>query len=301
MKSVFGVVVILFTLASVSFAQESKQKTPLQEMILTEQSFSKTAEIKNARDAFMEFIADDGLLFRPGAVNGKKWMTEHPAPQPPAGKRPLLAWQPAFAGMAAAGDLGFTTGPWEAKADINDAQPAGYGHFVTMWKKQSNGSWRFVADLGIQHPESGGPLKIWEVEDSAATRKFKSVDVASATKELLQRDQAFSSETQKAGLSHSFHSFAATDARLYLPDHLPYLGRDASVKALESRTGLLKYQVLDGDVSRSDDLGYTHGTYERADQSDPAKVEKGSYLRIWKKQGNTWQIVLDVTNPYPAQ
>ena len=84
----------------------------LQEMVQTEQAFSRMAAEKNTRDAFMAFIADDGLLFRPGRVNGKKWLQDI---RPPSDKHPGLAWQPAFAGMAAAGDLGFTTGPWERK------------------------------------------------------------------------------------------------------------------------------------------------------------------------------------------
>src|ERR1043165_6665833 len=92
------------------------QQTPLQQMVQTEQAFARMAAEKNTRDAFMAFIADEGLLFRPTAVNGKKWMSEHPVP--PSDKRPLLAWQPAFAGMAAAGDLGLTTGPWEFKEDV---------------------------------------------------------------------------------------------------------------------------------------------------------------------------------------
>jgi hypothetical protein len=88
----------------------AQAQTPLQDMVKTEQAFSKMAEEKNTRDAFLAFIADDGLLFRPGAVNGKKWLIEHPPPQ--SDKKPLLAWQPAFAGMASSGDMGFTTGPW---------------------------------------------------------------------------------------------------------------------------------------------------------------------------------------------
>src|SRR5512145_3252780 len=102
------------------FAITSAQ-TPLQEMVKTEQAFSKMAEEKKTRDAFMAFIADDGLLFRPGAVNGKTWMLENPVPA--SEKKPLLAWQPAFAGMAASGDMGFTTGPWEFKNDIKDEKP----------------------------------------------------------------------------------------------------------------------------------------------------------------------------------
>src|ERR1044072_1897804 len=109
-------------------------QSALQEMVKTEQAFSKMAEEQNTRDAFLAFIADDGLLFRPDAVNGKKWMREPPAPQT-SDKRPLLAWQPAYAVMAVSGDMGFTTGPWEAKADVNDQNPQGFGHFMTVWKK----------------------------------------------------------------------------------------------------------------------------------------------------------------------
>ena len=68
---------LLLILSVVVIAQG---QTPLQDMVKTEQAFSKMAEEKTAREAFMAFIADDGLLFRPGAVNGKKWMIEHPVP-----------------------------------------------------------------------------------------------------------------------------------------------------------------------------------------------------------------------------
>jgi hypothetical protein len=104
------ILIVLVCLVGPLIAQA---QTPLQEMVKTEQAFSKMAAEKNARDAFMMFIADDGLMFRPGAVNGKKWMLENPLP--PSDKKSLLAWQPSYAGMAASGDLGFTTGPWEFK------------------------------------------------------------------------------------------------------------------------------------------------------------------------------------------
>ena len=105
---------IAVILVSLAVAVVAQGQSALQEMVKTEQAFSQMAEEKNTRDAFMAFIADDGLLFRPGAVNGKKWMIEHPVP--PSDKKPLLAWQPAFAGMAASGDMGFTTGPWEVQS-----------------------------------------------------------------------------------------------------------------------------------------------------------------------------------------
>jgi ketosteroid isomerase-like protein len=268
-------------------------QTPLQEMVKTEQAFSKMAEEKNTRDAFMTFIADDGLLFRPGAVNGKKWMTEHPVP--PSDKKPLLAWQPSFAGMSASGDMGFTTGPWEFKGDIQDEKPSGYGHFVTVWKKQSDGTFRFVVDLGISHPQSGGPQAHWEPPDAKLKETTKSVDLAISREALLERDRNYSAATLEHGLAKAFRTYAASDVRLYRANNLPYLGRVASSQAIGKTNGQVTWQPIASDTSRADDLGYTHGTYEVADEAKNV-IERGSYVRIWKKKNGIWRIVMDVTN-----
>jgi ketosteroid isomerase-like protein len=265
-------------------------QSALQDMVKTEQAFSKMAEEKNTRDAFMAFIADDGLLFRPGAVNGKKWMIEHPAPPAKDDKKPLLAWQPAYAGMAASGDMGFTTGPWEAKADIKDEKPQGYGHFVTVWKRQADGSWKFVVDLGISHPQSGGPQTSWTPTDTSKQEKFKAIDINNARKSLLDRDQAYAVATS-LGLGKAFAVFASPDVRLYRAGNLPYIGRDASVEALAKTTGRIEWHPIAADVSQAGDLGYTHGTYE-------AGTERGSYVRIWKKENGQWRIIMDVTNQH---
>jgi ketosteroid isomerase-like protein len=275
-------------LVVLAFSTVAQAQSALQEMVKTEQAFSKMAEEKNTRDAFMAFIADDGLLFRPGAVNGKKWMIEHPVPPPKdTDKKPLLAWQPKFAGMATSGDMGFTTGPWESRADIKDEKPQGYGHFVTVWKKQADGSWRFVVDLGISHPQSGGPQTLWRPADTNKTASFKPVDVPAATEELLSRDRKF-----------SFADYASPDVRLYRTGNLPYIGKQAAVEALAKTKGLIAWQPIGGDVSRAGDLGYTHGTYELTDDTKNV-IERGSYVRIWQKQGGEWRIVMDVTNVHP--
>jgi ketosteroid isomerase-like protein len=236
----------------------------------------------------MAFIADDGLLFRPGAVNGKKWMLEHPLP--PSDKKPLLAWQPAYAGMAASGDMGFTTGPWEAKADINDEKPQGYGHFVTVWKKQADGSWKFVVDLGISHPQSGGPLTLWTPAETP-NKEFKPVDVPIAREALLERDRNYAAAVLRHGFAKSYAAYAARGVRLYRANNLPFIGREASIEQLSKTTGEVKLIPIGGDVSSAGDLGYTHGTYEAAN-------ERGSYVRIWKKQNGLWRIVMDVTNQH---
>jgi ketosteroid isomerase-like protein len=290
-RILLSILTLAFTVSPQTPATQTQ--TPLQQMVQTEQAFSRMAAEKSARDAFMAFIADDGLLFRPTAVNGKQWMREHPVPA--SDKNPLLAWQPAFAVMSAAGDLGFTTGPWEFKTDVKDEKPSGYGHFVTLWKKQPDGTWKFVVDLGISHPLCGGPQTLWQPPEPKPAAKIRRVDVAIARRNLINWDRDYLLVSGKHGLASAFTYYASPDVRLYRDGSLPFIGRSASAKALESAKGQVSWTTTSGDVSRSGDLGYTYGTYE---VTDAAKVtERGSYVRIWRKEGSLWQIVLDVANP----
>ena len=145
MKILISLLLAICFLGGPTVAQNKNQADDLKSMIETERAFSRMSEEKGTREAFAAFIADDGILFRPTAVFGKKWMQEHPLP--PSTARPWLSWQPIFAAVSRAGDLGFTTGPWQFKQDIKDARPAAFGNFMTVWKKQRDGVWRFVLDL----------------------------------------------------------------------------------------------------------------------------------------------------------
>ena len=136
-------------IASVSLVFAQLRQPALQSMVETEFAFAKMSLDKGTRPAFMAFISDDGILFRPRAVKGKQWMIDHPVP--PSDKRPLLSWYPIVGEMSIMGDLGWTTGPWEFKSDIKDAQPVAWGNFLTVWKRQADGSWKFAIDLGISN------------------------------------------------------------------------------------------------------------------------------------------------------
>src|SRR6266850_8025432 len=106
---------LMLALTPLDLGQNKNQVDALNSMVETERAFSQMSEEKGTREAFAAFIADDGILFRPTAVLGKKWMQEHPLPPSPA--RPVLSWQPIFAAVSGAGDLGYTTGPWQFKPD----------------------------------------------------------------------------------------------------------------------------------------------------------------------------------------
>ncbi|CAN5778989.1 hypothetical protein BH18ACI4_BH18ACI4_22950 [soil metagenome] len=285
--------IALFVLAA--NAQKPTTESALHSMVATERAFSQAAADKGTRDSFLMFIAEDGILFRPSAVLGKKWLLEHPVPL--VENRPLLSWQPTFAYVAAAGDMGYTFGPWEYKQHINDQKPSAFGHFITMWKKQADGAWRFAIDLGVSHPQSATPATPWAPGPVAKTTKAASVPIAASREELMSRDREFSQAAAKQGSEAAFTKYAAEEVRLFREQHLPFVGKNEIAAALGASKGVLIWQPEAADASRSGDLGYTYGKYEV--KTDGVLTAKGNYMRFWKRQDSVWRVVIDVDNPLP--
>jgi ketosteroid isomerase-like protein len=262
-------------------------------MIETERSFSRMSEEKGTREAFAAFIADDGILFRPRAVIGKKWMQEHPLP--PSNNHPLLTWQPIYAFMSRSGDLGYTTGPWQYKNDTKDAKPSAFGNFFTIWKRQPDGSWRFVIDLGISHPEpkvQPGPSFPSYVDSRVAAKDMEATRVV-----VMNEEREFSKASADLGAAEAFLLKADVGVRVFRENQMPFVGRAASAKAMYPPPTVWTWTPAFADVSRAGDLAYTYGTYELRDKKSGAITESGNYARVWKKVGGLWRVVIDVANP----
>ena len=280
-------------------AQEKTGVNDLRSMVETERSFARMSEEKGTREAFAAFIADEGILFRPTAVLGKKWMQENPLP--PSTTRPLLAWQPIFAFVSSAGDLGYTTGPWQYKKDIKDAQPTAFGNFMTVWKKQADGSWRFALDLGVGNPEPKGPMPMWQPGQGQMDQEISAkVDQQLARSGLLDAERKFSKVSAELGARESFLLYAAKDVRLFRNDHFPFVGKMAAADALAPVTAEWTWTSLFAGVSISGDLGYTYGTYELREKAGSVS-ERGNYARVWKKVLGDWKLVIDVADPLPRK
>jgi ketosteroid isomerase-like protein len=295
---------LLLAFVSLAFARRAQERSALQTMVDTERAFAKLSEDQGTRQAFVAFIADDGILFRPRAVKGKQWFAEHPLPQ--SDKRPLLSWYPAVAGIARAEDLGYTTGPWEFKTDIHDAKSVAWGHFLTVWKRQPDGSWKFAIDLGISNPQ---PLQVeapWELprgyKTSYKTPKAKTGNLTSSATALLARDREFSQAATKRGARAAFDDYAMREVRVYRDGRSPIVGQDLALAVLPASSSVWTWEPVAGDVSVSDDLGYTYGTYQISGDELGAKIiESGNYFRIWKKEKGAWKVLFDLTNPVPIE
>ena len=265
-------------------------------MVGTERAFSRMSEEKGIREAFIEFIAEDGILFRPRAVLGKKWLQEHPLPA--STTRPLLVWQPIFAGMSRAGDLGYTTGPWQLKNDIKDAKFSTFGTFMTVWKKQPDGKWRYMVDLGVSHPEPKKPALLTYGEP--ATGRFTR-DAARGRSDLQKTESDFSKVSVKRGAVEAFLAYASSDVRVLRNQKQPFIGRKAAVAAWTPLSIEWSWTTQFADVSTSGDLGYSYGLYEMRDKTANSVKETGNYMRVWKRVNGAWKLIVDVTDPHPPE
>ncbi len=68
----------------------------------------------------------------------------------------ILQWEPVDGQVAASGDLGYTWGRYVATAkDKQGNETEFHGKYVSIWKKQKDGSWKWIVDIGNDNPSPG--------------------------------------------------------------------------------------------------------------------------------------------------
>ncbi|NIN71901.1 MAG: DUF4440 domain-containing protein [Gemmatimonadetes bacterium] len=275
--------------------REARDDAALGTLVDSERAFARAAAELGTLNAFRAFLADDAVLFRPRAVNAQRWLRE--AADVPG----LLSWEPVVADVSAAGDLGYTTGPWEYRRDPA-AEAEAHGNYFTVWKKQPDGSWKAVIDHGISNPppDSVGPLR--SPASAGRSRPDDTVDVPAALETLLQVDRAYSGAAATQGISQALVGHVTSDVRVLREGRQPLDGIDALRELLSQQHGSLSWEVLGGDVSNSGDLGYTYGEYEFKSAAGDTGTELGVYVRAWRRGpsgGASWRVAVEVMTPLP--
>ena len=117
-----------------------------QEIIQTERDFNNLAEKQGLPVAFSHYADSSAVINRGGAViHGKDSIRLYY--QASRFKSMSLTWEPDFAAVSSSADLGYTYGKYLLTArDSTGKETRSRGIFHTVWKKQSDGQWRFVWD-----------------------------------------------------------------------------------------------------------------------------------------------------------
>jgi ketosteroid isomerase-like protein len=152
MRKISYLVCLVAALAGLACEENAVDREQLKsELMQVDRDFSALSVERGMRAAFGAYMADDVVIYSAGQmpVLGR----EKALPLYPEGTDVVLKWEPFFADVAQSGDLGYTLGSYTLTGTAEDGSPSvSRGHYVSIWKRQADGTWKFVFDTGHQGP-----------------------------------------------------------------------------------------------------------------------------------------------------
>jgi hypothetical protein len=276
-----NIALLLFiALSSVSAQSDS---TVLQ-LAQKEQEFSQSAAARGFINAFRAYFDDSCISFYPQPENAKHALIGEPESQA------SLVWWPTFVEVSASDDFGFTTGPSEYRAGGISDSLAYYGHFVSVWKKNSNGKWDVILDVGNSYPKEEKRMEKFKTKQLSSSGMKKVVSVDEGLPGMMAADSSFSFLVQTRGAGAALQKFASDDIRVYRKGTFPTEEKSKGLDLVRNEKPM-RCGFYAGNISSSGDLGFTCGV------AVEALSDTSSYIRIWEKE-NEWKVVVDIVKPW---
>ncbi len=273
---------LTFVLAAVlSAAAPDPLSAPI---VAAENHFAADARRYGVRLAFLAHFDAGSWLFRPYPVAALDALARDGDDGAP------LEWNPDLVGVAASGDMGFTSGPWSAHAAGTDG--LAHGHFLTVWKRGVDGIWRVQVDGGISHPAAkpATDVAVLVRGNDAPAQALASDDLAHRRTALEKSDDDLRNALADANgdRTAAWQRAAHADARVLRAGHAPATGKDAQDLLAHDapRIGGGPRHAL--DIAASGDLGYTIG-------GDAGCASCGTYYRIWRWHDGSWRVLVDLS------
>lgn len=275
-------VVIALAAASVAWAEPAPAPvTSPAPLVDAERAFAADVRTRGFKRGFLAFVAPDGVIFGPQAVNARTDLTNGPdEPEAPLD----INWWPNWAGIAVSGDLGFTTGP--ASFPLQ---------YVTVWQKQADGRWLWIYDGGPglsakpAHAD-GDPVAFLAPATAAAGSAAAALNEVG---QLETRIAAAAGTDAAAALS----PYLSEDSRLLGSGVLAQAGGAAQRHELDWRPRRQTLAALGSAASSAGDLVFSYGEVRWTQAEAP---RWGHYVRIWQKRRPGWTLVFDVWLPVPG-
>jgi ketosteroid isomerase-like protein len=260
----------------------------LLKMADTERAFAKQAAETTIWAAFGEYFSDESINFDPAPGPARDRLRKEPNAFP---KELRMKWEPRVGDISAGGDMGYLTGPVESTMP---GQPLRYGNYFSVWKKQANGEYRVILDVGSRQPEKPRFADGFVRSTALATYKGKDTKAA-AEASLLDADKAFSTAIAKSA-HEAYMTTMHAAGRLHRSGYLSMTSRDAASAWLRDHVKTMTSTPMKSETAASRDLGYTWGRFTVT--SPDARDEQGYYVRVWTRAATgAWQLVADITEP----
>ena len=238
-----------------------------------EMAFARLASEKGTAAAFLATLAEGSVILQREPVDARAYYAKD-------SDTGLLMWRPTWVGISASDDLAYSTGPWEYRV-AKDAAPLVQGHFLSIWAKQPDGTWKVAFDCGVPH----GPRKEQENWGSflPSAPPPKGEGVVS-----LKAADATLTDGSSIGRSLAF------GAVVYRPRFMPLEGRSAVLDALADEP-VRRFVPAGAVASKAQDLGYSWGT------ATTSQGDRSGYLHVWVRPGGVWRLLYELELPVPKK
>jgi ketosteroid isomerase-like protein len=269
----------------------------LTQLIETERAFAARALVIGWKDAFLEYFSPSAVGFAEGKPGAAR---EQIAKNPDPPKDLQLIWEPRYGDIAASGELGFLTGPVRNVRASRDAGKPRFSNYTSIWKRQKDGSFRVVMDVGVNTPSE---VRFPAGFTRAPHQNRFTGDYDDTTAPLGTADEVLNSAL-KTNQLRAYRPRLAEGVRFHRQNQLPIVGIPAGTKWLASQQAFSSVDSRFSEVARSGDLGYTWGTFTKAPartvttggrQTQSVNIEAGFYVRVWvRERSGQWKVALDV-------
>lgn len=251
----------------------------LDPVVAAERAFAARAGAVGWIPAFCEFSAPDAqTIGRAGPINAHERMCA----LQDDGERNLY-WAPSVAGIATSGDLGFTTGP----ASFDAAHTPSIQYF-TVWRREADGSWKWIYDGGPGAVVGPGPfVSAVQALPTAAGGVGSSALAAQQVSDL----------EIGAAATGALTDYLAEDAHVYRRGVERADGGAAARAAMLLPTDEVATRLVRVEASQAGDLVFTLGE-AHWQEGDAAK--QGFFARIWQRRPEGWRVVYDQLVPWAA-
>jgi ketosteroid isomerase-like protein len=256
----------------------------VEDVLAADAAFAARAGDAGQGIAFAEFLAPDGVLFRPEAVPGHQWLAGNEAV---TGR---LEWWPSAAAADCSGRLAVSTGPWRYTNPAG-GEPAA-GHYLSIWRLDDDGEWHVVLDHGIDHALGAVPAEPLQPALARLWGTGRECRGRDETDRLARAEQDLDEQVQREGLPAALRGAAAHGALGYRDDAAPGPLAQAAGDEAFGR----------GSIARADhaivvpggDMAVTYGVLQAADAA-----QRALFVRVWQRDGRNWRVAIDLRTPLP--
>ena len=305
-----------------AWAPAATHASALDTLVAAEHAFAALSQASGMKEAFLTYLTDDAVVFRPAPKNGRQiWRARE---SPPG----MLAWAPDYVEISGDEDFGVTIGPWEYRP-AKDVPPSLHGHFISVWRRMSDGAWRVVADIGVEHEQPAVGVDAVELVAGPAHPKppqvlhefggpvfgpnlMQGVSFASgpgyvpiadrmrarAITAMMFAERDLVHITRNYGAERAYVAHAAEDVRVFRGGSLPMSGVADAISANVARGRRVELVAHGHGLATSRDMGYSYGLLIGRGSAS-AKPDTVSYLHVWRRdEDDRWRLAVDVENAF---